>query len=574
MANSLWVSHNKQHKKDLCSNLKQINKNALTIYGFFTLVAYGLSLNVISLIFSNIWLLANIALIYLFYHSKMNLIYNYKNDKSLDNELMTLFVIVIFSAILWSLLISYTIILKYWDVALLSIALAIFVTYQLSVIDRMAMAFVYPLLIPIALTLFIDNHQEYFIYGLYTLVYLYFIFLIERKLATYPDPLLNIESIKEPVILTDEKNNEFKPEIESKAQQSSLRKVKFNNLSETNILIVEDNEVNQKLIQNGLSNLCKKVYIVNNGLEAVKLLPSISVDCIVMDVQMPVMDGHEATQIIRNMDKYKDTPIIIVTANTYLSHRDECIEIGASDFLNKPVEIHVLINTIKYWLRIPPKTDLSEEAYIEITNEIYDQTFNPIEARKFFLNKNIYVDTLNLFINNQSNVVDKLNDALSNHKVDQFKRLIHTLKGLSLQIGAKTLHEHAKKIDLQLKNELAEYSELTNDLHELEQEHLKVIQTVQSYIDKNSNQLQNQTPKKSKSRTLDNDKLNNEIDEVIGLIINFDTHSVEKLKQVLSNYEIEADLESKLKNILTLLQQFDYEKAIEVYNNDQCFTSK
>ena len=115
------------------------------------------------------------------------------------------------------------------------------------------------------------------------------------------------------------------------------------------LLIVDDNPINQKFLYYSL----KKYYEIetaDNGLEAVRMLESQYFDVVLMDLTMPVMDGAEATKVIRNSISFrnKDIPIIFVTTNDYEHERVRCIENGGDDYLIKPVDVSELLSAIDY----------------------------------------------------------------------------------------------------------------------------------------------------------------------------------------------------------------------------------
>lgn len=115
-----------------------------------------------------------------------------------------------------------------------------------------------------------------------------------------------------------------------------------------NILIAEDNPVNQKLAERVLHKLGYKPKLVNNGQEAVDAVEEKSYNIILMDVQMPVMDGFEATRVIRS--KNGAQPVIIaVTANAMQGDRGACIDAGMDDYISKPIKLDTLISVLKKW---------------------------------------------------------------------------------------------------------------------------------------------------------------------------------------------------------------------------------
>jgi len=119
------------------------------------------------------------------------------------------------------------------------------------------------------------------------------------------------------------------------------------------ILLVEDNVINQKVAQHILNALGYSVYVAINGFEAVRALELIHCDLVLMDCQMPVMDGYEATAEIRNVNSKvlnHNIPIIAMTANAMSGDRETCIAAGMNDYLAKPVKKNILAETLERWL--------------------------------------------------------------------------------------------------------------------------------------------------------------------------------------------------------------------------------
>lgn len=117
------------------------------------------------------------------------------------------------------------------------------------------------------------------------------------------------------------------------------------------ILIVEDNLVNQKLMQAIVRSMGHREVTVSNGREAVDYVASSTVDVVLMDLMMPVMDGFEATEQIRQLAGRHDLPIIAVTANTLVGSRDRAMAAGCNAFIAKPYTKTDLVSVINDWLR-------------------------------------------------------------------------------------------------------------------------------------------------------------------------------------------------------------------------------
>ena len=130
------------------------------------------------------------------------------------------------------------------------------------------------------------------------------------------------------------------------------------------ILVAEDNPVNQKVAQAMLKKMGLRADVVANGQEAVNALQIIPYDLVLMDCQMPEMDGFEATRTIRQRGSKAlnpEIPIIAMTAFTMRGDRDKCIKAGMSDFIAKPVQQKGLTELLARWLAITTKDSLQSE---------------------------------------------------------------------------------------------------------------------------------------------------------------------------------------------------------------------
>ena len=123
------------------------------------------------------------------------------------------------------------------------------------------------------------------------------------------------------------------------------------------ILLVEDNPMNQRVARYVLKMLGYEVHIAINGIEAVDMFKKQPYDLVLMDCHMPVMDGYEATRLIREWESraawHREVPIIAVTADVLTSSYELCFEVGMNDFLPKPYEARDLKRILRQWL--PPR---------------------------------------------------------------------------------------------------------------------------------------------------------------------------------------------------------------------------
>jgi signal transduction histidine kinase len=164
-----------------------------------------------------------------------------------------------------------------------------------------------------------------------------------------------IVSIKEEdtIEINEEFNNN---EIENLYQQGNFTQESEDtiiddiNLADLNVLVVDDDIKNIFVLDGVLQDYNANVYTAYNGEEAIELLnQNNNIDIILMDIMMPVMDGFEAIKIIRETKEIKHIPIIAVTAKTLQEDKDKCLEVGANDYVSKPINMKSLINIIKVW---------------------------------------------------------------------------------------------------------------------------------------------------------------------------------------------------------------------------------
>ena len=121
----------------------------------------------------------------------------------------------------------------------------------------------------------------------------------------------------------------------------------------TRILLVEDNEINQEVAMGQLEDADIFVDLAENGEEAIRMVEKNDYDIVLMDMQMPVMDGVAATRILRSDMRFQDLPIIAMTANALSSDRELCLDVGMNDHIAKPIDPHQLFGTLLRWLRRP-----------------------------------------------------------------------------------------------------------------------------------------------------------------------------------------------------------------------------
>lgn len=216
------------------------------------------------------------------------------------------------------------------------------------------------------------------------------------------------------------------------------------------ILLVEDNELNQQMVMELLSGCGIYIDIAENGQAAVDTVLKNSYDAVLMDIQMPVLDGLEATVRIRENPELQSLPIIAMTANALVEDRNRSMEAGMNDHIVKPVDPEQLFSVLLKWIPsgqgaepfqqgCPGKTEPPGKAlHINIPG------LNTQLGLKRVLGKQgIYLSILRKFAKGQKDSVSEIERALDSGDRGTAERLAHTLKGVAGNIGAEAVQKKA-----------------------------------------------------------------------------------------------------------------------------------
>ncbi len=226
-------------------------------------------------------------------------------------------------------------------------------------------------------------------------------------------------------------------------------------LNGTKVLLVEDNEINQEFAVTMLENYDMKVFVANNGLEAIEMISNEMFDFVLMDIQMPKLDGLEATRRIRNMEGeyYKKIPIIALSANALVGDKQKSLDAGMNEHITKPINPHQLFETLRSYLS-SEKLAVAESSTQSLNNtlENIDVTILNTKEAMYRMNNNSagYIKILQQFVNRYCNVFDILDKALHSEDIETLKNKIHELKGVTGNISANLLYEDFCLINEQL----------------------------------------------------------------------------------------------------------------------------
>jgi PAS domain S-box-containing protein len=261
-------------------------------------------------------------------------------------------------------------------------------------------------------------------------------------------------------ILDDAKINELKTSADNIAKQNDLQR-----LLNVELLLVEDNLNNQQIALELLEAEGAIVELADNGQKAVDILitrmntkHNAGFDAILMDLQMPVMDGITATKMIRHDLKLLTLPIIAMTANAMASDRDQCLNAGMNEHLGKPFDVNHLVKVIRAQIGDDTFTTTSLKPAFSAPStaeELAQATGIDLEGalNRFGGNRDLYLRMLPKFLETLGSMDNQIRKHASLNEIKLTAQVLHTLKGLAATMGVMTLSAEAAKYEKLLANE-------------------------------------------------------------------------------------------------------------------------
>jgi PAS domain S-box-containing protein len=336
------------------------------------------------------------------------------------------------------------------------------------------------------------------------------------------------------------------------------------NLQHAHLLVVEDNEVNQELAVELLNSIGITVTVANNGQEALDTLKNEAFDGILMDCQMPVMDGYEATQEIRKDEKYRDLPIIALTANAMQSDIDKAKASGMNDQISKPIRPKEMFNTIAKWVHIKrtEHTRVKQEV-----NHVAIPTIKGINSNKGLNttngNRELYNKLLKRFYENQRAFQEKFEEALTNHDMKKMTLLAHTLKGLAGNIGASQLQD--------ISGVLEKFSS-NSDKDKIEELFSETLQELHPILKSLGELLEDQVVENER-HLLDKEALVSLLVKIKVLLEDDDTDALELIIELNDIAGIQR-FSTEVKNLTREIESYAFDDALEVLKHLQQLAEK
>ncbi|TQV84885.1 hybrid sensor histidine kinase/response regulator [Aliikangiella coralliicola] len=239
-------------------------------------------------------------------------------------------------------------------------------------------------------------------------------------------------------------------------------------LASKSVLLVEDNAINQQVAKELISAFGVHVECANNGQEAIEMIKIQHFDMVFMDMQMPILDGKETTQIIRKQSLLDEQPIVAMTAHAMVGDKEKCIAAGMDDYISKPIKPEALYQCMQSWLFKNEQQSLGALSLLleELTNSMVNEKESRFQLPEESLEKKsdsspvnfkaglasmdnndeLYHEVLKMFVDRYQ-PLRRREDLFERKKPDELGRFFHTMKGLAATISASQLQQECERLE-------------------------------------------------------------------------------------------------------------------------------
>lgn len=220
---------------------------------------------------------------------------------------------------------------------------------------------------------------------------------------------------------------------------------------QSNVLLAEDNHTNQRLARHLIENQGHRVVVAENGREVLAAMEKESFDLVLMDVQMPEMNGFEATSIIREKEKTTGghIPIIALTAHAVKGYKEKCLDAEMDDYITKPLKKQSFLALLDKWL-LPEREDREGPTHHELKSEKWedDKQLNLKKAiKEFDGDEDLVIEVLDGFLKEVTNQLKTISKAISDGDADVVRMVAHSIKGGAANLTAYNLAKVASELE-------------------------------------------------------------------------------------------------------------------------------
>jgi CheY-like chemotaxis protein/HPt (histidine-containing phosphotransfer) domain-containing protein len=334
-------------------------------------------------------------------------------------------------------------------------------------------------------------------------------------------------------------------------------------LTGARVLLVEDNEINQQIAMELLQQAGAEVDVASNGREAVEKLqiPGRSFDVVLMDIQMPEMDGYEATRLIRAEPRFAGLPIVALTAHAMVEERQRAMESGMNDQITKPIDPQALIQTMARFYtpqaagapravheRGDAGADIPAIAGVDVTAGL----------QRVGGNLRLYLKLLRQFEESQKGAIVNIRDALAVKDRSTAERISHTLKGVAGNLGAVSVQHAAAAVEKSIRE-----NEPSRCTKKLVGDCESALENVLHAIGERTAANAEVEPTLPSFRTTDPEHVRSAVEKLRKLVQESDSEAVEFLEEVRMDLQAACPAEVVM-SLEKALQSYDFPLALEV----------
>jgi PAS domain S-box-containing protein len=377
---------------------------------------------------------------------------------------------------------------------------------------------------------------------------------------------------------TMETFGEAKPEKSRVTRGAQKKANALKQIQGAHVLLVEDNEINQQVAREILEGAGLNVSLANNGQEAIDAIKKKEYDAVLMDVQMPVMDGYTATREIRNLkSEIRNVPIIAMTAHAMAGDADKSIKAGMSDHVTKPIDPGQLFGALQKWIQPGKKRVRVEQPEVSGAAEVIIESAPEAEElpkslpgfdledglKRLQWNEKLYRKLLLDFGAKYVGTANEIRQALDAKDFEQAHSLVHNLKGLAGTLAAKDLQTAAVKMEKLVKGGLKKglsKQKLNQTFVELEkalQAALKSVRVLGSPVPEKSTRPSSETlaeipPELAKQAT---DRIREAAD----------MGDVTRIKMIAEDFKSKSDAFTPIsEHLIQMAEDFDFEGILKL----------
>ncbi len=321
------------------------------------------------------------------------------------------------------------------------------------------------------------------------------------------------------------------------------------------ILLAEDNEVNQVVAADLLKAVGMVIDIAANGSIAFRMAQTNRYDAVLMDMQMPEMDGLEATRRLKKIPELHDLPIIAMTANAMETDRNRCLDAGMVDFIAKPIEPDELYKVLLHWIKpkqMPPLHIDNSTAHSKNVDVVLPESIPGLDMtaalRRTLGRPDKYYALLWDFVRNQVDIIQTIDAALASKDFLTAERIAHTLKSLAGNIGANALQQLAALAERQIRTTRNLSKEMRDELAESLERQIAAITEALPAI-----------PDQSAGKVIDIQQKDKVIKTLLTLLANDDPHARQLFTE--SSILFRTVFPEQFIRIESAIQNFDFELA-------------